>query len=66
VSTIQEIESAIERLSEADRVKLREWFLELDQMAWDRQLADDIAAGRLDSLVDEALDDLRKGSCTEL
>jgi hypothetical protein len=37
----------------------------LDAAAWDRQIEEDVAAGRLDALADEALDDLREGRCTD-
>jgi hypothetical protein len=41
------------------------WFAELDAEAWDRRIEDDVTAGRLDALADEALGDLRAGRCTE-
>ncbi len=66
MSTVQEIESAISQLSAAELAKLREWFIELDQAAWDRQLQQDVAAGSLDELAEEALRDLREGRCTDL
>jgi hypothetical protein len=66
LSTIQEIEAAISQLSEGDRAKLRDWLANLDQDEWDKQIADDEAAGRLNALADEALKDLREGRCTEL
>jgi hypothetical protein len=66
MSTIQEIEAAISQLSESDRAKLRDWLANLDQDEWDKQIADDEAAGRLDALADEALKDLREGRCSEL
>jgi len=66
MSTIQEIEAAISQLSEGDRAKLRDWLANLDQEEWDKQIADDEAAGRLDALADDALKDLREGRCTEL
>ena len=34
--------------------------------AWDKQIEEDIKAGRLDHLVDKALEDLRAGRCKEL
>lgn len=33
--------------------------------AWDSQIEEDIVAGRLDDLADEALADLRQGRCTD-
>lgn len=65
MSTIQEIEDAIRRLSAQELTAFRTWFAEFDAAAWDRQIEQDIAAGRLDALADEALDDLRQGRRTD-
>lgn len=40
--------------------------LEADWEAWDRQLEEDVKAGKLDQLAQEALEDLRAGRCTDL
>jgi hypothetical protein len=65
MSTIEEIEEAILRLSPEELARFRGWFAQLDAAAWDRQIEEDIAAGRLDALADEALNDLREGRCTD-
>jgi hypothetical protein len=65
MSTIAEIEDAVRRLSPEDLAAFREWFVQLDAQAWDRQIEEDVAAGRLDSLAEEALEDLRQGRCTD-
>ena len=65
MSTIAEIEDAVRRLSPEDLAAFREWFVQLDAGAWDRQIEEDAAAGRLDSLAAEALEDLRQGRCTD-
>jgi hypothetical protein len=59
MSTVAEIEDAIRNLSVEDLVALRAWFAEFDSAAWDRQVAEDVASGRLDDLAEEALQDLR-------
>jgi hypothetical protein len=46
MTTIQEIEAAIRRLSAEERTAFRAWFAEFDAEEWDRQLAADVAAGR--------------------
>ena len=66
MSNVQEIEEAVQGLEPEDLARFRRWFAEFDAEAWDRQLEEDVAAGRLDKLADDALDDLRKGRCTEL
>lgn len=63
--SIEEIEDAIQRLSPAELDAFREWFAEFDAAVWDRQMENDVAAGRLDVLADEAVEDLRAGRCTE-
>ena len=65
MSTIEEIENAVGRLSGEELDAFRAWFAEFDAAAWDRQIEQDIAAGRLDALADEALEDLRQGRCTD-
>ena len=66
MSNVQEIEAAIQKLSPAELAALRAWFAEYDNTLWDQQLEDDVAAGRLDALADEALSDHREGRSTEL
>jgi len=66
MSTVQEIEQAIGRLSPDQFAELRKWLAEFDQAQWDAQIAADAAAGRLDAMADRALRNLREGRCTEL
>jgi len=66
MSTIHEIEQAILNLEPQDLAALRQWFAALDAEAWDRQLEQDVAAGRLDWLAEEARRDSREGRCTDL
>ncbi len=66
MSTVLEIESAISKLSREELSALRVWFADFDAEAWDRQFEEDVKAGRLDALAEEALRDLREGRCTEL
>jgi hypothetical protein len=66
VSTIKEIETAVSKLSTDELAAFRGWFAEFDAEAWDRQFEQDVKAGRLDALADEAINDLRNGRCTDL
>ena len=65
MGTVKEIEEAILKLSAQELATFRAWFAELDAAAWDRQIEEDLAAGRLDAIAEEALNDLREGRCTE-
>lgn len=66
MNTIREIEKAVEGLSPEELAAFRAWFAAFDSDAWDQEIEDDAAAGRLDDLADEALADLRAGRCTDL
>ena len=66
MSTITEIELAVQKLAPQELAKFREWFAQFDADQWDLQIDRDAAAGRLDALADEALDDLRHGRCKDL
>jgi hypothetical protein len=66
MSTVHEIEQAIRRLEPKDFAALWDWFTGLDAEIWDRQFEEDVAAGRLDRLAEEALRDFDEGRCTEL
>ena len=66
MSTVQEITEAVRQLSPKDLAAFRVWFAEFDASIWDRELEEDVAAGRLDKLAEEALRDLREGRCTDL
>lgn len=66
MSTVHEIEGAVIKLSRKELAAFRAWFEEFDAKAWDKQLEQDIAARRLDSLAEGALRDLRAGRCTDL
>ena len=63
---IREIESAIAKLPPAQVAKLAEWFYEFQAQVWDEQLAQDVQAGRLDALVEEAEREFDSGRCEPL
>jgi uncharacterized protein YfaT (DUF1175 family) len=66
MSTIQEIQTAVSQLSAEELSVFRAWFVEFDAKVWDQEFEQDVAAGRLDALAEEALRDLREGRCTDL
>lgn len=66
MSTVFEIENAVQKLSRGDLAAFRDWFLGFDAAAWDKQFEEDVASGRLDALADAAIRDLHEGRCTEL
>jgi hypothetical protein len=63
---IEQLKLEIEMLSDKDFVRLRQWFAEKDWERWDQQLETDIASGKLDFLVDEAMRAKQQESLQEL
>jgi hypothetical protein len=66
MSSLREIEDAIGKLSADDLAAFRIWFAEFDAEVWDRQIEEDVTAGRLNKLAEQALQHLREGRCTDL
>ena len=66
MQSVEEIQQAIEALPEEDYERIRQWFAEADWDDWDREIAADSEAGRLDSLVQKALEDQRRGLLRDL
>ena len=66
MTTVMDIENAVQNLSRNDLTKFRDWFLGFDAAAWDQQFEADVGSGQLDALADEALRDLHAGRCAEL
>ena len=61
MTSVDQIEKAILELPPQELRKLSAWIAELDQEHWDDQLAQDVAAGKLDRLADEAIRDFQAG-----
>lgn len=63
---LEQIEMAIKDLSAKELEQFRAWFAEFDAARWDRQLEEDIPAGRLDKLAERALAEHAAGRTTPL
>ena len=55
---VKEIETAISQLPPAQVAELADWFAQFHAELWDKQIEEDLKAGRLQSLLDEARQDL--------
>jgi hypothetical protein len=66
MSTVEQIEAAILKLSPQELSHLADWVLDLDEQRWDEQIEQDIAAGKLDFLAQEALAEFEAGNCRTL
>lgn len=63
---VKEIETAISELAPAKVAELADWFDEFRAQLWDRQIEQNSESGRLQTLVDEAKQDLKSGRCKPL
>lgn len=61
MSTVTEIESAIQQLPAAEKWKLLQRFHDTLWNEWDRRIEEDSATGRLDHLVQEVEADIAAG-----
>lgn len=66
MTTVQLIEDQIQRLDNQSFTTLRNWFIEYEHARWDRQMATDSEAGKLDFLINEALAEHRAGKTKPL
>jgi hypothetical protein len=66
MSTVKEIESAIQKLKPEEIHAVADWLQEYREELWDKQIETDAKAGRLDKLMDEAKQDYRTGHCKPL
>lgn len=55
MTQVEKLEREIRNLSPGELAAFREWFNEYDSNEWDRQIEDDVRAGKLDKLAEEAL-----------
>lgn len=66
MTTVEEIQVAIQSLSPKDVAYLRQWISELDWDNWDQEIEKDSQAGKLDFLIDEALAEKAQNQLREL
>ena len=55
VIQVEWLKQRIAALDDVAFAKLRDWFIEFDQVSWDKQLETDSNAGKPDFLINEAL-----------
>jgi hypothetical protein len=66
MTTLETAEGLVSKLSPRELLEFRRWFAQFDGEAWDKQIESDAAAGRLDSLADEALAEYHAGKAAEI
>ena len=66
MNKIEKIGREIREFSPSELAAFRKWFHGFDAEAWDRQLEDDVQAGKLDALAEAALKAWECGGCREI
>ena len=61
MSSVEAIEKQVAQLDPTELAQFREWFIEFEADAWDRQIERDAIAGKLDAFARKALDDHQAG-----
>ena len=63
---VQDIQFAVSKLSREELAEFEVWFEEYIADVWDKQFDEDVKAGRLDALAEQAMAEFRAGKYTEL
>ncbi len=66
MTKLESVEREVQAFSPSELAAFRRWFHKFDAAAWDRQLEQDIDAGKLDQWAARALQSLESEECTEL
>jgi hypothetical protein len=66
MTKVEKIEQDIRKLDRKELLAFRGWFREYDSDEWDRQIEEDVRAGKLDKLAEEALAEHRAGKSKEI
>ena len=66
MSRVESLEGQVKQLTAEELRAFREWFVEFDSEAWDRQFESDVQSGKLDELAARAVRDYKAGRATEL
>ena len=66
MTKVEKIEQDIRKLDRKEFLAFRKWFREYDSDEWDRQIEEDVRAGKLDKLAEEALAEHRAGKSKEI
>ena len=64
--TVKAAEQAVKELTPKQMKSFRTWFQRYEAACWDKELATDAAAGRLDALASKAVASAKKGQCRPL
>ncbi|MEG4270795.1 MULTISPECIES: hypothetical protein [unclassified Microcoleus] len=63
---ITELKTAVKQLPQNELAEFVQWFEEFQEALWDRQIEEDLKAGKFDPLIRQAEQAFREGKCREI
>ena len=63
---ITKLQTAVRELSQDELAEFLEWIDNFQESLWDRQIEEDLKAGKLDSLIQQAEKAFSEGKCQEI
>lgn len=63
---ITELKTAVQELPKNQLAEFLEWLDEFQEALWDRQIEEDLKAGKFDPLMRQAEQAFSEGKCTEI
>jgi len=61
MQNLNDLESSVLKLSDADYAEFRKWFLDYENERWDIQLEKDIKEKKLEDLANKAIENFKQG-----
>ena len=66
MSEVEELEIRVRNLPKEEFMKFRNWFFELENEIWDKQIKSDFQAGKFTRLIEKAREEFAQGKAREL
>jgi len=66
MSEIEELESRVQNIPKEEFTMFRDWFFEIENEIWDKQIASDFNAGKFNQLIKNAKDEFAQGKARHL
>jgi hypothetical protein len=66
MTKVEALAREVEKLTPEELAAFRRWLVEYDWQAWDREIEQDAAAGKLDQFAVEALAEFERGETKEI
>ena len=66
MARVEQLTIEVQQLNRDELAAFRDWFRKYDSDEWDKEIEEDVSAGRLDKLANEAIAEHRAGRTKEL